>query len=226
MHMVIFLRAVILYILVVVVIRFTGKRQIGELEPTELVLALLIADLAAVPIQDLALPLIHGIIPILTLLALSILSSFLSMKSVTFRTLLCGRPSVLIRNGIIDQMALKKNRFTLDELSEELRAQGYTDIATLKYVVLETDGKLSILPFANQKPVTAEQMNLTPEDRGLPMVLISDGRLNKRNLSACGYDRQWLEDCLALHGAATFSDVFLLTVDEIGGVYFAAKKTD
>ena len=218
-----FLRTIILYILIIAGVRLMGKRQVGELEPSELVLALLIADLAAVPMQDFGIPLLTGVIPILTLLCLTMSLSILTMKSVKFRALVCGRPSIVVENGVVKQSEMKKNRFTVDELMEELRMQGVTDLSAVKYAILETNGQLSVLLFANQQPVTAGQMNCAVQDLGLPLVIINDGRLLTHNLKARGLNENWLNKQLAAHGAANVKDVFLLTVDEKNNVYYAAK---
>ena len=135
-------RTVILYLIIIAGIRLMGKRQVGELEPSELVLSLLIADLASVPMQDQGIPLLAGIIPILTLLSLAMIFSVATMKSITLRAILCGRPSVVIRSGKFDQEEMRRNRLTVDELLEELRIQGYTDLSLIKYAILETNGQL------------------------------------------------------------------------------------
>ena len=129
-------RTVILYLLIILGIRLMGKRQVGELEPSELVLDLIIADLAAVPMQDFGIPLLSGVLPILALLCVTMILSVLTMRSVRFRAVLCGRPSVIVRNGKVDQQEMRRNRFTVDELHEELRAQGITDLNTVKYAIL------------------------------------------------------------------------------------------
>ena len=137
-----FLRTIILYLFIIVGIRLMGKRQVGELEPSELVLALLIADLAAVPMQDFGIPLLTGLIPILTLLCLTMALSVLTMKSVRFRALLCGRPSIIVENGKLRQGEMRRNRFTLDELMEELRMKGVTDLSSVKYAIPFRSGPL------------------------------------------------------------------------------------
>ncbi len=218
-----FLRTIILYLLIIAGVRLMGKRQVGELEPSELVLALIIADLAAVPMQDFGIPLLSGIIPILTLLCITMILSVLTMKSVKFRAIICGKPSIIVENGKLHQIEMKKNRFTVDELMEELRMKGVTDISTVKYAILETSGQLSVLPFANQLPVTGEQMNLTPDEPGLPVVIINDGRLLEHNLRTKGLNEKWLENCLKEHRTDSYQDVYLLTVDEQNRVYFVAK---
>lgn len=219
-----FIRTIILYVLIIAGIRLMGKRQVGELEPSELVLALIIADLAAVPMQDFGIPLLSGIIPILTLLSITMIISVLSMKSIRFRILLCGRPSIIVENGTIRQREMEKNRFTVDELMEELRMKGITDISTVKYAILETNGQISVLPFSNQLPPTAQDMNVAPQESGLPLVLINDGRVLEHNLKLRGYDHNWLEKQLNAHGLRDPGKVYLLTADEMGRTYFAPKE--
>lgn len=219
-----FVRTIILYLLIIVGIRLMGKRQVGELEPSELVLALIIADLAAVPMQDFGIPLLTGIIPILTLLCITMILSVLTMRNVKFRAIVCGRPSIIVENGKLHQREMQKNRFTVDELMEELRMKGVTDLSTVKYAILETNGQISVLPYANQLPVTAQQMNLTPDDIGLPLVVINDGRVLDHNLHTRGLDRIWLDKQLQEHKIHRPQDVFLLTVDEQNRVYLIEKE--
>ena len=217
------IRTIILYIFIIIGIRLMGKRQVGELEPSELVLSLIIADLASVPMQDYGIPLLTGILPILALLAMTMILSVLTMKSVRFRALMCGRPSIVIRDGLVDQREMARNRLTIDELLEELRAKGYTDPATVKYAILETNGQLSVLPYANQKPPTAQQLQVSAEEAGLPLVVISDGRLLEHNLRALGRDRKWLDQRLEERGCSGLEAVFLLLVDQTGSIYLARK---
>ena len=217
------IRTIILYIFIIIGIRLMGKRQVGELEPSELVLSLIIADLASVPMQDYGIPLLTGILPILALLAMTMILSVLTMKSVRFRALMCGRPSIVIRDGQVDQREMARNRLTIDELLEELRAKGYTDPATVKYAILETNGQLSVLPYAYQKPPTAQQLQVSAEESGLPLVVISDGRLLEHNLRALGRDRKWLDQRLEERGCSGLEAVFLLLVDQTGSIYLARK---
>lgn len=219
-----FLRTIILYAFIIIGIRLMGKRQVGELEPSELVLALLIADLAAVPMQDFGIPLLTGLIPILTLLCLTMALSVLTMKSVKFRALLCGRPSIIVENGKLRQGEMRRNRFTLDELMEELRMNGVTDLSTVKYAILETNGQLSVLPFAAQKPPTAQDLDLHLPEPGLPVVMINDGRVITRNLHSRGLDEVWLDKQLQQHHVKRAQDVFLLTVDETNQVCIIEKE--
>lgn len=220
-----FARTVILYFLIMIGLRLMGKRQIGELEPSELVLTMMISDLATVPMQDFGIPLLAGIIPILTLLALSMLISQLSLRNLRFRELVCGTPAILIREGVIQQRAMQKNRYTLDELLEELRCQGISCVEDVKYAVLENSGQLSVLPWARQQPPTAAQLQVDVEDAVvLPTVLINDGRVLQKNLAACGRDTAWLEERLLERQFSSPSEVFLLTLDEQGRISCIKKE--
>lgn len=220
-----FARTIILYFLIMTGLRLMGKRQIGELEPGELVLTMMISDLATVPMQDFGIPLLAGVIPILTLLALSMLLSQLSLSSIRFRALACGTPSVLIREGVLQQEAMRKNRYTLDELLEELRGQGFTGVEEVKYAVLENSGHLSVLPWARCQPPTAEQLGVAVEENvTLPVVLVNDGRLLRRNLEAQGLDEAWLREALRKEGLSSHREAFLVTVDETGRVSCVKKE--
>ncbi len=219
-----FFRTVILYVLLIVGIRAMGKRQIGELEPVELVLTLLISDLAAVPMQDFGIPLLNGVVPIVTLLSLSMLLSFFSMRSVRFHRLVCGNPTVLVENGAIRQDALRRNRFTLDELLDELRTQGVTDLTTVKYAVLETNGRLSVLLYPDEAPATPRQLGrAVKDDVFLPTVLVNDGRTLRGALADRGLDEAWLVRTLRAHGFRSAREVLLLTVDGAGKVLCVGK---
>lgn len=217
-------RSVVLYLVIVLGIRLLGKHQVSELEPAEFVLALIIADVASVPMQDYGIPLLMGVIPIITLLCLAMVLSVLSMKSLKLRALLTGVPSILIRNGKMDQREMRRARMTVDEILEELRLQGYTDPSCIQYAVLETNGQLSLLPYAAQKPPTADDMDIPVSDTGLPLVLINDGRLISTNLKRRGLDENWLKKCLAEHKVNHVREVFLLTVDEQNQTYFVRKE--
>lgn len=220
-----FLRTVILYFLIMFGLRLTGKRQIGELEPSELVLTMMISDLATVPMQDFGIPLLSGIIPILTLLALSMLLSQLSLKSLGFRALICGVPTVLIDRGRICQEAMRKNRFTIDELLEELRTQGYCDLKAVKYAVLENSGQLSVLPWPQEQPPSARQLHRAVEDDvTLPLILINDGRVLRSNLEKCGKSEAWLSRQLAARGLSSPRQVFLLTITGDGAIEYLPKE--
>ena len=215
------IRTIILYLLIIIGVRLMGKRQVGELEPSELVMSLIIADLAAVPMQDYGIPLLTGIIPILALLSLTMMLSVLTMHSVTFRLLLCGRPSVIIRKGQLDIAEMRRNRLTVDELLEDLRGKGYTDPSQIYYAVLETNGQLSVLPKAANKPPINRQLGHTVADEDLPVVVVSDGKILDGNLRQLGHDRLWLNK--QLKNCPT-SSLFLVLADTSGLVYQSKKE--
>lgn len=219
-----FIRAIILYFLIIICLRLTGKRQMGDLEPSELVVTFMISELAAVPMQDAGIPILSGVIPILTLISLELLISALSMKSVGFRALMCGRPTVVISNGKILQSAMKKTRLTLDELSECLRKQGVLDISTVQYAIMETDGQLSVILSPLESPPTAKLMKLQPQKLSLPVMVINDGRLMKENLALLGLDTGWVESQLASHGVKSVQEVYLLSSDRNGTIIFEKKE--
>ena len=220
-----FFRTPILYFILMVGLRLMGKRQIGELEPSELVLTLIISDLAAVPMQDFGIPLVNGVFPIVTLLCVSMLLSFFSLKSIRFRGLICGYPTVIIRDGKVLQRNMARNRFTVDELLEQLRSQGYSDLTAVKYAVLETSGQVSVLPYTKDSPVTPQVMNMTVQDDvTLPVLVINDGHIMSENLSASGYDAVWLDKQLKERRLTSPRQVFLMTVDEAGAVTCVAKE--
>lgn len=217
-------RTIILYIIIITGVRLMGKRQVGELEPSELVLSLLISDLAAVPMQDPGTPLYAGIIPILVLLSLTMLLSVATMKNAAIRILICGRPSIIIQNGKLNQNEMRRNRLTVDELLEELRCQGHTDPAAIQYAILETNGQLSILPKSEHLPATAGQLHLETQKSGLPLVIISDGKIVEQALNQLGRDRSWLEHQLKKHKFNDPGEIFLMTADEHGNLYLSPKN--
>ncbi len=217
------IRTLILYAAIIISLRIMGKRQVGELEPAELVVAVLISDLAAHPLQDIGTPLLYGLIPVLTLLCCEVLMSGFIVKSIKFRAFVCGKPSLIINKGKIVQKEMKSNRFTLDELSEQLRKKGITDISTVKYAILETDGTLSTLPYADQSPVTPKQMNIQTEDIGYPFMIINNGRVLEKNLKKMGFNETWLKRQLTARKVRDIQDVYLLTVDDNGRIYFSLK---
>ena len=163
-------------------------------------------------------------IPILTLLCLSTILSVLTVKSIRFRALLCSRPSIVIQDGEILIREMVKNRFTVDELMEELRVAGITDLSSVKYAVLETTGRISVVPKAEERPVTLRDMDLPAKDTGMPVIVISDGRVLSENLKLRNLSMQWLREELLKRGVTDVRRVFLMTVNETGGIYFVEKE--
>lgn len=217
------IRSVLLYLVLILVIRLMGKRQIGEMEPSEFVVTMLIADLAAVPMQNNAISLFSGLVPIGAVLAVELILAALSMKLLGLRKLLCGKPVILMENGRLVQENLRKTRINLDELSSQLREQGILDFSMVNYAILETNGKISVFPFAKFQPASAMDAGIRVGDTPLPFTIISDGKLMKENLCLSGKNRPWL-DALLRERKCSLPEVLLLTVDREGKVYFCRRE--
>ena len=209
-----FIRTVILYILVVLALRVMGKRQIGELQPSELVVAIMISDLATTPVSDINIPLMAGIIPILTLLVFEVVISFTTLKSEGFRNLLSGKPAVIIKNGVISQRELKKMRFSIEDLLEQLRLKDIFSISDVYMAILETNGELTVVEKSSKKTVTAEDLNLTVKQEKIPLVIISDGKLRKEHLQESGFDKKWVLDTIREYNIDKIEDVFIFSIDD------------
>ena len=218
-----YIRTIVLYLVLIVVIRLLGKRQLGQMEPSEIVVTMLVADLASIPMQDGAIPLLSGLIPILTVLGLELLLSSLSLRSIRFRKLLCGRPVILIENGKILQDNLRRTHVTMDELSSHLRLKDVLDIQTVQYAILETNGDLSVFPFPTEKPASAREAKVRTKPQYLPVTILSDGRLLHENLKKAKKDGAWLRRVLQ-ERSATVEGTWLLTVDDGGNVYYIARE--
>lgn len=218
-----FIRTIILYITVIAAVRVMGKREIGELQPSELVVAILISELAAIPMQETGIPLTSGVIPILTLISCEVILSSITMLSTKARRIISGSPSILIMNGQIDQKEMRRLRFTIDDLMEELRIGGYMNISEVAIAVVETNGKLSIFPTCQNRPVTAGMMNLTCPDGGLPVTIISDGTVYGKSLSSAGKNMTWLLNQLSGQNLEP-QNVFLMTVDSLDTTVIIPKE--
>lgn len=218
------IRTLILYFLIIISFRWMGKRQIGELQPSELVLAIMISDLATVSMQSTGNPLISGIIPIIALTVCEIVLSFVSQKSVFFRKLVTGTPSLVITNGKINIAEMKKLRFNIDDLFEQLRIGGYTTVSDIAYAVLETNGQLSIVPKEAVRPVCPKDLNLKPEKATLSRNIIKDGTVDKINLKEIGKNEAWLLKILEKNHIKNPKDVFLLSADYYGNIYLQKRE--
>lgn len=217
------LRTVILYIVLISAIRLMGKRQIGQMEPSELVVTMLVADLAAGPIQEGGFNVLGAMIAIGTVLLLEMLLSTLSLHSIFWRKALCGKPVILIENGKILQENLHATRVTLDELSGYLRQKDVLDISTVQYAILETGGSLSVFPFPEEKPASSRDAGITPLKQSLPVTVVSDGKLMIDNLHHAGKDEIWLRRELGRqHGK--LEETLLLTVDGLDRVVYVKKS--
>ena len=217
-------RTLTVYFALMLTMRLMGKRQLGEMELSEFVVAALIADLASHPLQDMGIPLLNGLVPIAVLFCCEVLIAGLSMRSIRLRTLFFEKPSLLIVKGVINQAEMRRNRFTPDELMQELRSQGVTEIASIEYAILETDGKLNLILFPAERPVTAAQMQLAAREGGYPHIVVSDGRILEANLRHLGLDLTWLQKELERQGAADAADIYLMTVDEARNTFLARKE--
>lgn len=218
-----FLRTVVLYLVLIAVIRVMGKRQVGQMEPSEFVVTMLVANLASIPMQDNGIPLYSGIVPILTVLGAELGLSLLSLRNMLFRRLLCGKPVILIENGKILQQNLRCTRITLDELTGHLREKDVLDIAQVQYAILETNGNLSVFPYPKHMPASAMDAGIQARKQQLPITVIGDGYLYRENLSAAGKDEKWVEQYLHRQRTA-LKDVWLLTVDGAGKTVFFRKE--
>ncbi len=221
---IVIIRTAIIYFALLLAMRLMGKRQLGEMELSEFVVASLIADLAAHPLQDMGIPMVNGLVPIFTLLCFEILIAGVSLKSIRLRTLLFGRPSVLVTRGVIDQREMHKNRFTVDELMQELRSRGLFDLSQVEYAILETDGRLNAIPFPAAQPPTAAQLKVEVPDDGSALIVVSEGRVIGANLRRLGLDTDWLAQELSRKGAASPKEVYLMTVNHSGQSYLAKKE--
>ena len=220
----IILKTVVVFLSLLLCMRVLGKRQLGELELSELVVSILAADLAAVPLQAPELPLRYGLVPVAALFLCELVFSLATMKSQTIRRWLCGKPCFLIRDGAICQREMRRCRFTVDELTEELRGKDVSDPSTVRYAVLETDGTLNVVLYPEHRPVTAGQLCVAAEDAGYPVVLIEDGALKRENLRVAGKDERWLQGELRRRGCNSIRQVYALILFGSGAIYFAKKE--
>lgn len=218
-----YVRTILLYLVLIAVVRLMGKRQIGQMEPAEFVVTMLVANLAAIPMQDGGIPLFSGFVPIVTVLGVELVLSAMSMKSTRLRKILCGKPVILVENGNILQKNLKKTRITLDELTGHLREKDVLDLQAVQYAILETNGNVSVFPFPKEKPASAKEAGVQVKKQYLPVTIISDGEIMRKNLSKAGKDMAWVHRALK-ERQATVEDTWLLTVDGSDRIVFYRKE--
>ena len=217
-----FFRSIILYIIVLIVMRLMGKREIGQLEPFELAISIMIADLATIPMSGIGIPISNGIIPILGLLVMHLFISILNMKSIRARMIICGKPSILIYRGKIDEKVLKKERFTINELQERLRGNNVTNISDVEYAILETSGDVTIILKPDKRNTIPEDFKIMPEYEGIPYDLVIDGKIMNENLKSIGKNYIWLKKEVAKFGMKP-EEALLVTVDGKNQI-FCQKK--
>ena len=195
----------------------------GQLQPFELVVIIMIADVASVPMQNAGTPILQGIVPILALLTGEIIVSYLNIKFQFFHKILTGKPAILVKNGKIIETNLEKQRFGMDELLEQIRIAGYPDIRDIEYVILETSGQISVIPKPEKNAVTLQDMNLQAPKVGYPRIIVFEGKLYENNLKHVGYNKEWLNKKLKEKNI-TLKNLFVLIIDESGGIFFQEKR--
>ncbi len=220
----VFFRTIILYFLVIISLRAMGKRQVGELSASEFVVTLLVSELATLPMQSNDTPLFTGIIPVLTLVALELIISYIFIHSRKIRKLTSGRTNIIIENGKLNQKEMKKIRLTIDELLEELRLKGFISIEEVKYAILETSGELSVFPFASKDTAKREDVGITNDTTFLPYTLISDGVFIKKQTELLGKNEAWVKNILSKKGITSYSEVFLMQADLSDNVIVIEKQ--
>ena len=218
-----FLRAVFLYLVLIATVRLMGKRQVGQMEPSEFVVTMLVANLAAIPMQDGGIPLFSGFVPIVTVLGVELVLSALAIKNIRLRKWLCGKPVILIENGNILQKNLRKTRITIDELTGHLREKDVLDLNSVQYAILETNGNLSVFPYPKEMPAPAKAAGIQVGKQSLPITIVSDGKLLTQNLQAAKKDARWVQRVLT-EKQAEMQDTWLLTVDGNDKIVFLRKE--
>ena len=218
-----YMRTIILYLVLVFCVRLMGKRQIGQMEPSEFVVTMMVANLAAIPMENEGIPLYSGLIPMLTILGTELVLSGATLRSIRLRKLLCGKPVILIENGRILQENLRSTRVTLDELTGHLREKDVLDLRSVQYAILETNGNLSVFPFPSELPASAKEAGIYPKDRFLPVTLISDGQLLHQSLQYAAKDEAWVHKVLGQY-RASIAGTWLLTVDKADHVLWLGKE--
>ena len=219
-------RTLLLFALTTIVIRAMGKRQLAQLQPFEVVITLMIAELAALPVDGSGVSLFSGVVAILTLLFAHALISVISLKSQRFRAFICGKPTVLVRHGQLQQAELRRLCFDLNDLLEGMRAQGILDIAEVETAILETNGALNVFPKSDKRPPNCEEVGLPPIYEGIPLVLVLDGTVQREALSLARVSRQWLTDRLHTLQIASPTSVLLASLDTQGRLFVQEKGVD
>ena len=209
-----FIRTVILYLCVVTALRIMGKRQLGELQPSEFVIALMISDLAAIPVESDDIPIMRGIIPVFTLVLIEFIFSIIILKSETFRRILTGVPVYVIKDGKLIEKNLKKLRICIDDIMEQLRLSGYTSIEQIDSAIIETNGQISLIPKESEREIVCSDLNLSPEQTHVPYTIISDGKIRRNNLKKSGISEKWLKQKLLQYNITDYTEVVYLGITD------------
>lgn len=220
---IVFIRAVIIYIAVIIALRIMGKRQIGEMTPHELVITILVSQVAIIPLQDNAMPLANMIIPILIFVSFEIIVSAVSMKSISFRNIIQGKPIFVIRNGKVDEKQLKRLRITIDDLMDAVREKGYFDLSEIQDAVVETNGTVSVLPKTKENPVTPSQLNVDVKEKSTPVPVVTDGKPVSEYFGQNKIMDSEIK-LLVTKSGKNITDILLLTIDDNGKINIIEKK--
>lgn len=217
------IRCIIIYLIVLIIFRLMGKRQLGELQPFEFVITLIIADLATIPMAEINIPVIHGIVPLLTLMVLHFFISWISRKSIFMRKVINGKPVLVITPQGVNYQALKELNMNLNDLNEALRNLNYFSLDQIEYAIVETNGKMTVLPNSDNAPLCATDFNIKKEQSALPIMIINDGKLMKENLNVAKLDEQFVLKQIRPLGAYKPKDVVVCTIDNLGKMYVQVK---
>ena len=217
------IRAIVIYLIVLVILRIMGKRQIAEMQPYELVATLIIADLACIPMTEITVPLLHGIVPLLALTTIHFFICILSLKSIKLRRLINGSPIIVIDNNGIRYKDLRALNMTLNDLYEGLRVAGYFSLEDIAYAIVETNGSLSVLPKTSSQPPTADDMKVKTDPAVINLMLINDGKVVKENMEHFGLDEEFLKQSIGKFKITNIKDVMIYTLNNSGDVYLQEK---
>lgn len=218
------LRSILIYLIVLLVFRLMGKRQLGQMQPFELVLTLIIADLATIPMAEVSVPVLHGIIPLLTLVVLHFILTLLTKSSVFLSRVISGKPTIIINPKGIDYKAMKNLNLSTDDILAALRECGYFSIGQIQYAIMETNGKISVMPKEESSPLTKEDMKIKCEESFLPITLISEGKIIEANMKIARLEKADLEKMLSDHNVGKIKDLLIFTIDQSGQVYYQKMK--
>lgn len=221
---VLLIRTILIYFLLILVMRLSGKRQIGEIQLSELITTFLLSELASYPLTDPAIPFLHAVVPILTIVCLEIILSFLTTKSAFMKKLLDGKPSIIIRRGVLDQKEMLKMRLNLEDLLCELRLNGISAIADVEYAILEQNGQISVFPKEAKRTVTLSDLDMQKKESGIAHAIITDGHINRESLKNARKTEAWLVKTLRAEKIRHTDEVFLMTVDDGGDCKIVKKE--
>ncbi len=223
----IIIRSILIYFIVLLVYRLMGKRQLGQMQPFELVLTLIIADLATIPMAEVSVPVLHGVVPLLTLVVVHFILTLLTKSSQILSKFISGKPSIIINPKGIDYNAMKKLNLSTDDIFAALRECGYFNISQVQYAIMETNGKVSVMPKAESAPVTVENLDLDVDESFIPIVLISEGKYMKDNLALAGLNEEEVDKMVSENGfKGKLKEVLLLTIDQLGNGYIQLKEAE